>query len=61
MLKMWKTRSQQANLLKLDSDNCYLCMPWLLVQEGIVTLVCHVDWMVRPIVGIFWFNYRIAY
>ena len=38
---------------KLDSDNCYLFMPWLPVLEGVVTLVCHVDWMACPVVGIF--------
>jgi hypothetical protein len=40
-------------MLKLDSDNCYLFMPWLPVLEGVVTLVCHVDWMACPVVGIF--------
>jgi hypothetical protein len=50
---MWKTRSQQANLPKLDSHDFCLFMPWLLVQKDIVTLVCHANWMVCPVVGIF--------
>jgi hypothetical protein len=46
---------------KLDSDNCYLFMPWLPVLEGVVTLVCHVNWMACPVVGIFLFDYSTGY